>query len=78
MSPIHRINKLLYTHLRHNLQMFRKKLKKNKSPINMGLLDIYFYLLISFVEVLEQIALKHLPELTLMLQLVAKSVFLLT
>ena len=33
---------------------------------------------LSSVEVLEQIALKHLPELTLMLQLVAKSVFLLT
>ena len=42
----------------------------------MGLLDIYFIFL-CFVEV-EQIALKHLPELTLMLQLVAKSVFLLT
>ena len=78
MSPIHRINKLLYTHLRHNLQMFSKKIKKSKSPTNMGLLDINFYPLISFVEVLEQIALKHLPELTLMLQLVAKSVFLLT
>ena len=32
---------------------------------------------LSSVEVLEQIASKHLPELTWMLQLVAKSVFLL-
>ena len=78
MSPIHRINKL-YTHLRHNLQMFSKKNKKEQKPqFNGAFIWILFYQSINFVEVLEQIALKHSPELTLMLQLVAKSVFLLT
>ena len=62
-----------------DFQLMADRIKKEQKPHKYGAFYILFkgFFNLSSVEVLEQIALRHLPELTLMLQPVAKSVFLL-